>query len=179
MKPNPLLSLNHFTVPCAMKEPSLCYGRARRPVVSGAGVRPPGRIGSRPFAGVSNYSPTRRSRRAGIFALRSRGQMEAEGQSLAEYPLLVRLAERLHLADAPGPLGRKGSAIEPCRGPLAGEIVEVARAVAGTPGDLGHGERRVLDGTEVEVEQTLQPFRSDIGGHGVVCGRGDGNSRPE
>src|SRR5438105_1078306 len=66
--------------------------------------------------------------------------MEAEGQRLAEYPLFVRLSERLHLADASGPFGRKGSAFEPRRGPFAREVVEVARAVAGTSGDLGHGE---------------------------------------
>src|SRR5438876_2840424 len=105
--------------------------------------------------------------------------MEAEGQCLAEYPLLVRLAERLHFADAPGPFGRNGSAVEPRRGPLARQVVEVARAVAGTSGDLGHGKRRVLDCAEVELEQTLEPFRRYVGRHGMVCRAGDGNPRAE
>src|SRR5436305_13431696 len=105
--------------------------------------------------------------------------MEAEGQGLAEYPLLVRLAERLHLADASRPFGRKGSAFEPRRGPFAREVVEVARAVAGTSGDLGHGEGRVLDCAEVELEQTLEPFRRHVEPHGTVCRRGDGNPRAD
>src|SRR3989449_10688120 len=105
--------------------------------------------------------------------------MEAEGQVLSESPLLVRLAERLHLADASGLLRRKGSALEPRRGPLARQVVEVARAVAGTSGDLGHDERRVLDCAEVELEQTLEPFRRYVGRHGMVCRAGDGNPRAE
>src|SRR5438045_1172500 len=55
MNPNPLLSLNHFTVPCAMKEPSLVAGGSAA-LWSRGGRAPAGRIGSRPFAGVSNYS---------------------------------------------------------------------------------------------------------------------------
>src|SRR5213593_2063872 len=53
MKPNPLLSLNHFTVPCAMKN-LLLLRTGPPPCGLGAGLRPPGRMGSRTFDRESN-----------------------------------------------------------------------------------------------------------------------------
>src|SRR5437867_1755114 len=105
--------------------------------------------------------------------------MEAERQGLAEYPLLVRLAERLDVADCPGPFGGNGRALEPCRGAFPREVVEIAGAVAGAPGDLRYGERRVLDRAEIELQQALQPLRRHLRRHGVMRRPCDGNPRAD
>src|SRR2546422_5173857 len=145
------------------EEPSLCYGRVRRPVVWGrACARRDGWV-----AGLLAESQT------------SRGQVQAQGQRLAEHALLVLLPERTRLADREGPVLGRGGALQSRCGPLARLLVQVPGAVARPPGDLCDGERRVLDGAEVQRKKASQPFAGHFRGNGVVRGTRDGNARAQ
>src|SRR5438270_4606852 len=61
------------------------------------------------------------------------GQMQAQGQRLAEHPLLVFLAERSRLADRAGPLFGSGGALQPRGNPFARRLVQVPAPSPGRP----------------------------------------------
>src|SRR2546426_11994404 len=105
--------------------------------------------------------------------------MEAERQRLAEDALLVLGRQLLHFEDRPRPFLRRAGAVQLVGGEAAGGLVEIARAVAGAPGEERDGEGSVLDGTEVEREQRIQPGRRDLGRNDVVRGARDRNASAE